>query len=62
MFLDEIGEISAAMQAKLLRVLEDKEVCMVGDTRFRKVDIRILAATNKDLAVLVKSGGFREDL
>lgn len=61
-FLDEISETSLAMQVKLLRVLQDKEICMVGSTRPQKVDIRILAATNKDLLSLVKKGVFREDL
>jgi len=61
-FLDEISETSAAMQVKLLRVLQDKEVCMVGDSRVRKVDVRIIAATNKDLLSLVQKGAFREDL
>ena len=61
-FLDEVSEMSLAMQVKLLRVLEDKEVCMVGADRPRKVDVRILAATNKDLPALVKRGVFREDL
>jgi DNA-binding NtrC family response regulator len=61
-FLDEISETSLAMQVKLLRVLQDKEVCMVGDTKTRKVDVRIVAATNKDLSNLVKKGLFRDDL
>jgi len=61
-FLDEISETSLAMQVKLLRVLQDKEVGMVGDARTRKVDVRIVAATNKDLRNLVKKELFREDL
>jgi DNA-binding NtrC family response regulator len=61
-FLDEISETSLAAQAKLLRVLQDKEIFMLGSSRPFKVDVRILAATNKDLSSLVKSGGFREDL
>jgi two-component system response regulator HydG len=61
-FLDEIGDTSVAMQVKLLRVLENKEVCMIGGRTSRKVDVRILAATNKDLHGLVKKGAFREDL
>jgi len=61
-FLDEISETSPSMQVKLLRVLQDKEVCMVGATRTRKVDVRILTATNKELNSLVKKGTFREDL
>ena len=61
-FLDEISETSLSMQVKLLRVLQDREVCMVGASRTRKVDIRIIAATNKDLFGLVKKGSFRDDL
>lgn len=61
-FLDEISETSLAMQVKLLRVLQDGEICMVGSTRPQKVDIRILAATNKDLLAMVKKEVFREDL
>jgi two-component system response regulator HydG len=61
-FLDEISETSLSMQVKLLRVLQDKEICMVGSTRMAKVDVRILASTNKDLLGLVKKEAFREDL
>lgn len=61
-FLDEISSTTLSTQVKLLRVLQDKEVCMVGSTRARYVDIRILAATNKDLLSLVKKDAFREDL
>lgn len=61
-FFDEVSETSLSMQVKLLRVLQDKEVNMVGARRPRKVDVRIIAATNKDLFSLVKKGIFREDL
>jgi len=61
-FLDEVSNMSLAMQVKLLRVLQDKEICMVGSSRARKVDVRILAATNKELHELVKKDSFREDL
>jgi len=61
-FLDEISETSQTMQVKLLRALNDREICMVGATRTQRVDVRIIAATNKDLADLVRKGRFREDL
>jgi len=61
-FLDEISETSLTMQVKLLRVLQNREVSMVGDSRTRKVDVRIVAATNKNLLNLVHKGALREDL
>ncbi|MBW6516518.1 MAG: sigma-54 dependent transcriptional regulator [Candidatus Cloacimonetes bacterium] len=61
-FLDEISETSLSMQVKLLRVLQDKQVSMIGAKQSRKVDVRIIAATNKNLAKLVDQGHFREDL
>ena len=61
-FLDEIGDISLNMQSKLLRVLQEEEVRPVGGKEWVKVDVRVLAATNKDLDELVKTGSFREDL
>ena len=61
-FLDEIGELSNSCQTKLLRVLEQGEISRVGEGRVRKVDVRVLAATNRDLQAEVKSGRFREDL
>jgi transcriptional regulator with PAS, ATPase and Fis domain len=61
-FLDEIGDMPLSMQVKLLRVLEEREVERVGDHTPIRVDIRLLSATNKDLASLLQSGKFREDL
>jgi Nif-specific regulatory protein len=62
LFLDEIGEISPAFQAKLLRILQEGEFERVGGTRTIKVDVRIIAATNRDLETEVQDGEFREDL
>lgn len=62
LFLDEIGELALPLQVKLLRVLQDKVVYKVGSTKPEPVDIRIIAASNKDLKEEVKSGRFREDL
>ena len=61
-FLDEISEAGLSMQVKLLRVIQDKEIFMVGSSRSRVVDVRIIAATNKDLPTLIEKGMFREDL
>jgi transcriptional regulator with GAF, ATPase, and Fis domain len=61
-FLDEISDMPMSMQAKLLRVLEEEEVVAVGDTFPRKVDVRVLSATNRDLKAEVERGNFRQDL
>jgi len=62
LFLDEIGELPLLMQTKLLRVLQEREFRRVGDSVVRKTDVRILTASNRDLQLQVKDGGFREDL
>ena len=61
-FLDEIGETPLETQVKLLRVIESGEFMPVGESRIKKTDVRIIAATNKDLAILVEKGKFRQDL
>ncbi len=61
-FLDEISAMSTAMQSKLLRVLQEKEIKRVGDNQQRKIDVRVVAATNENLVECVRKGTFREDL
>ncbi len=62
LFLDEIGDLSPRLQGKLLRLLQEQEVVAVGDIHPHKVDVRVIAATNKNLTDLVRKGAFREDL
>ena len=61
-FLDEIGDVSAELQTKLLRFLQEREFERIGGTRAIRVDVRIIAATNRDLQAAMKQGNFREDL
>lgn len=62
LFLDEIGDMSPAVQSKLLRVLQEREYSPLGDNQVYKIDVRVLAATNKNLTEMMKSGTFRSDL
>lgn len=62
LFLDEVGEIPLELQSKLLRVLQDQQFERVGDNRTRKVDVRVIAATNRELREMIDAGHFREDL
>src|SRR5690606_38094365 len=61
-FLDEIGDISLALQAKLLRFLQNREFIRIGETTVRSVDVRVIVATNKDLEAAIERGSFRSDL
>jgi DNA-binding NtrC family response regulator len=62
LFLDEIGDLNISMQAKILRALQEREIMRVGGTKAIKVDVRVIAATNRDLEAMVKDERFREDL
>lgn len=60
--MDEIGNASSAVQSRLLRVLQEKEITMIGAVRPQKINVRVIAATNVDLYGMVQNGTFREDL
>ena len=62
LFLDEIGELPIELQSKILRVIQEGELKRVGENRYRKIDIRLISATNRDLEKMIESGHFREDL
>ncbi|HVY76700.1 MAG TPA: sigma-54 dependent transcriptional regulator [Puia sp.] len=62
LFLDEIGELNIELQSKLLRVIENREFIKLGDTKTTRVDVRIIAATHRDLVAMTETGAFREDL
>ncbi|MEF2094370.1 sigma 54-interacting transcriptional regulator [Bacillus sp. CFBP9009] len=62
LFLDEVGELPLQLQVKLLRALQEREIQRIGGTKAKKIDVRIIAATNRNLSEMVKSGEFREDL
>ncbi len=62
LFLDEIGELPIELQSKILRVIQERELKRVGENRYRKIDIRLISATNRDLEQMIRSGRFREDL
>lgn len=62
LFLDEVGDLNVSMQAKILRALQEKEIMRVGGSKPLKVDVRVIAATNRDLEAMVRDGRFREDL
>ena len=62
LFMDEIGDSTVQFQSKLLRVIEEKEIRRVGDTKHRKIDVRLIAATNKNIPAMVQEGTFRADL